>query len=156
MSYYANGCGWAKPKDGCSKETINELTKEIGYRFNVWFEKYSIVDTDYNKLIDIEFENDKYGDWVEEALNMLNDIICDGEVKFTGEDGEHWRFRFIDGEWVEEGSTIVYGFNSYDDQLAAATSLKNWAIGMYQNHMSDAEMNKEMHKRMKELGLFGD
>ena len=155
MGYYASGTGWAKIKDECSYEEVDAKLKEVGDKYNFWFETCPSPGGKH-PLLDIEFEYSRYDDWFEDALNMIADIVCAGEVTFTGEDSDHWRFKFVDGTWIEQAGTIVYGMKYPDEQMAAAVSLKNWVIGMYLNKMSDAEMNKETYKRMIELGLFGE
>ena len=52
---------------------------------------------------------DKYHDyeWTD-LFDKIKDICLEGEADFAGEDGEHWRFIFRDGKWVEENGEICY------------------------------------------------
>lgn len=98
MGYYADGHGWVRVKE---KEYGNKVADELAYR-------YTIND---RELDTISF--DEYAKYYEtEVLNTLNAIvsyISEGEVEYTGEDEEHWRFILKDGKWEYQSGHIVYG-----------------------------------------------
>lgn len=52
---------------------------------------------------------DSWGsDW-NDAARILAPGIAKGEAEWTGQMDEHWRWRFVDGELIEEEGTIAYG-----------------------------------------------
>lgn len=57
---------------------------------------------------------DDYADYDEEAFteffNELNPYTESGEVRFTGEDNELWRFIFIDKAWTYQNGTVSFTF----------------------------------------------
>lgn len=52
---------------------------------------------------------DKYDETeILELLNMLAPYTQEGCISYTGEDGEHWRHIFLDGQWVEQSGQVCY------------------------------------------------
>lgn len=49
-----------------------------------------------------------YDDQYRKILDAIAPMCTGGEIRFTGEDDCHWRFRFYDGCWHEEAGEIVY------------------------------------------------
>lgn len=52
---------------------------------------------------------DKYDETeILELLNMLAPYTQEGCISYTGEDSEHWRHIFLDGQWVEQSGQVCY------------------------------------------------
>ena len=66
-------------------------------------------DTDSDGLL---VELSYFGKYDELAiLNLLNKLAPytqEGCISYRGEDGEHWRHLYLDGQWVEQGGRICY------------------------------------------------
>lgn len=56
----------------------------------------------------LTYEFSSYNDQIEKSLNALAPYVKSGDVKFTGEDDEHWRFYFENGKVVEQNGEIEY------------------------------------------------
>ena len=102
MGYYANGGGSLIPK-----VDVKEIPQEI-------FEKLA---THFSEIADspeggiwFTHEYGKYYSDLEDDLGKLAPYIKSGDIEFTGEDDEHWRFHFVNGEMEYQNGTIVYGY----------------------------------------------
>lgn len=99
MGYYAAGGGEIKLKQV-------ELPLLVMTRLNDTFE-YKVYN-DNPETILIDYDNKYHEDSVIETLDALTPYVESGCIQFTGEDGGRWRFRFINGEWVEENGKITW------------------------------------------------
>ena len=83
--------------DGWKVEVLekNQNTNTTSYEIGIWGdEKY-------------------YEDEVYQFLKAIAPFTTEGEIEYTGEDGEAWRFHFRNGSWYEDRGRIVY-----DDSMA--------------------------------------
>ena len=56
----------------------------------------------------LTFDYASYNDQIEDAMKALAPYVKSGEVQFTGEDAEHWRFFFHNGKVDNQDGTIKY------------------------------------------------
>lgn len=57
------------------------------------------------------FEFGSYNDQIDNGFKALAPYVEFGNVEFTGEDSEHWRFHFENGEVEEQSGEITYKSN---------------------------------------------
>lgn len=97
MGYYANGGGQVVLKDKVPQDVIEMLGKDFA----------EVADSPDGGLW-LTFEYDKYyDDEITESMNKLAPYVKSGNVTFTGDDGESWRFHFYDGKVrYEVGRTV--------------------------------------------------
>lgn len=116
MGYYANGSGTVVFHRALTNEEISKLRSALD---NAWFEfDFTQHMTpgpgthQGNIYTSVDFwQNEKYhGEDVEGVLNLMKDMasIAEGYINYTGEDGEHWRFIYLDNTWREQAGHIVY------------------------------------------------
>ena len=98
MSYWANYSGTIKCKDSILPEIID--------LFSEYFEN-AYYDNKDNEF-DIDGYTRYYGEDVSKALEIINPYCISGDINFHGDDGEHWRFIYKDGEWRKEEGLIFY------------------------------------------------
>lgn len=97
MSYFANGDGKIIPKEEIPDEILMRLS-------NAEF----LVDDAPDGGIWLTFDNMNYNDQVEESMKAVAPYVGNGNVEFTGEDGEHWRYEFENGKVFCADGKIVY------------------------------------------------
>lgn len=97
MSYFANGDGKIIPKEEIPDEILLRLS-------NAEF----LVDDAPDGGIWLTFDNMNYNDQVEESMKAVAPYVGNGNVEFTGEDGEHWRYEFENGKVFYADGKIVY------------------------------------------------
>lgn len=97
MSYFANGDGKIIPKEEIPDEILMRLS-------NAEF----LVDDAPDGGIWLTFDNMNYNDQVEESMKAVAPYVGNGNVEFTGEDGEHWRYEFENGKVFYADGKIVY------------------------------------------------
>jgi len=67
------------------------------------------VEDSYDGGIELTFYYNNFNDQIEDALNALARYITKGAIEFRDDDGEHFRYRFADGNvWYADGE-VVYG-----------------------------------------------
>lgn len=99
MSYYANGSGHAQLKPNVNRQEITERLRELNSGID-----YDIDDTGISWWKGGNYNESN----TEEFLNTIIPYINNGDAKYTGEEGEMWRFILVNGEWVEQSARIYY------------------------------------------------
>jgi len=67
------------------------------------------VEDSYDGGLELTFYYASMNDQIEDALNALAQYITKGVIEFRDDDGEHFRYRFADGNvWYADGE-VVYG-----------------------------------------------
>lgn len=97
MSYYASAHGTLIPKSEVPEEIVTMLHNAGLY-----------VETSPDSGIWITFEFQNYNDQIEEIMPKLAPYIVSGNIEFSGDDGEHWRFCFDAGKVFYEDGEIHY------------------------------------------------
>lgn len=121
MGYYATWGGQIKFKEKPSEKIINKV--------NDCFVCYQKDDKvlhvgDYSKY----YEEDATG-----TLTEIAPLVESGEIEYSGEDDNHWRFIFKDGTWDEE-----YGSVYYESEMSTAQEDKEEFLGRIIDVMQDA------------------
>ena len=106
MGYYADGNGsidFARILNSAERDRLNTVMSDTWFEYDL----RSGLNRDY---VDFWTGEKYHDDLVMNALNELAKIapILDGYLKYIGEDGENWKFEFLNGEWVERNGLIVY------------------------------------------------
>ena len=106
MGYYASGSGQVVLKDKIPDEVCESLA-----------EVFSDVEDAPDGGLWLTFEYDKYHtDDVWESLERLAPYVKDGNVTFTGEDCDSWRFAFYDGKVRYEYGRTVFEPSNKDER----------------------------------------
>lgn len=97
MSYYVFGNGCVTLKDSnIPRDVLDKLAEDFD----------EIADSpDGGLWLTKEYGRDND---VDGAMQKLAPFVLSGEVEMTGEDYEHWRYRFCDGKMYYESGDIVY------------------------------------------------
>ena len=93
-----NHIAWADPQKIAKSRHLEPAMEELRWHL--------IFDDDGERVIDIEFEGEKLGDDAE-FFEVIAPFAC-GEIECAGEDGEHWKWTFYNGEFNELLGTVVY------------------------------------------------
>lgn len=100
MGYYANGGGTLKLKK--DMKVPASILADLGREFS------EVADSPDDGLW-LTFEYDKYHeDDVTNALRNLAPFVESGNVEFSGDDDEHWRFHFWNGTMRYQYGRLVY------------------------------------------------
>lgn len=122
MGYCASWSGYITFTQSPDEETVLELN-----------DKLNINDYDEEtKCLSVCDDNKYYDDIIKSALELAKPITKCGEIEFTGEDEDHWRFIFKDGDWVEEHGNIYY-----ESDIAHANINRDEFIGNIIDIMQD-------------------
>lgn len=88
------------------------------------------------------FDVDHGDSWSEDydaAASVIAPYVEPGTVNWTGEDDEHFRWRFTGTEMVEEYGSVVYGADRTAlDEIAAILRAADWSMVMYDGDALDA------------------
>ena len=100
MGYYAHGCGTLKLKPNTEiSEDLMDMLRDAFDEVWVWSDG----------ALEVEHSHDKYHeDVVAEPLEKLAPFVESGDIEFTGEDDECWRFHFWHGRMREQNGRVVY------------------------------------------------
>lgn len=98
MYYKAYGSGFITPKTTFPERIIAEL----------WIFDEIADMPDGGLFVAHDDDKNYYGDDVMEVLKKLAPYVQAGDVEFTGEDAEHWRYHFEDGTVRYQVGRIVY------------------------------------------------
>lgn len=97
MGYFVNGGGMVISNKEVPEEVLALLVSAEFF-----------VEDSPDGGIWLTFEDRNFNDQVEESLKALAPYVRIGNVEFTGEDGEHFRYEFDEGKlWYCDGE-IVY------------------------------------------------
>ena len=99
MSYNASGSGQIILKKEVPDEVL-ALLDERGAGF--------LVEDAPDGGLWLTYQYNSYNDQIEDGFKALAPYVKSGNVEFTGEDGEHWRFHFENGKVEEQNGEIVY------------------------------------------------
>ena len=116
MGYYATGSGSiciATTKTSDIKTLLRSYTSGIktllrsytGVRADVFYQdNCAVADFIFDNCLNYDDEG------IEDLLNEISGrmpVVC-GEIRFRGEDDEHWRFLWHNNTWVKQFGEIVY------------------------------------------------
>ena len=107
MSYYAHGGGRVMLNGYYVPEEVLLILNQ----------DFSWVERSPDNGLWFEFEENRYyDDKVREGMNKLAPYVKSGNVTFTGEDGESWRFSFYNGKVRYEVGRMVYYPENKDER----------------------------------------
>lgn len=98
-------------------------------------------------------KREKYDDaTIDEALNRVNAInpVKEGEIEFHGEDGAYWRYRFNDGEWMDESGQLDYA------AISASRALDMLCACIAYGAIAKGKPPKDMLKELKPICCLTD
>ena len=98
MGYYANGGGDVTLQSEVP-ENVLELLSCAGFAVDKASDSGLWLTFEYNKF---------HEDDTEQALKRLAPYVKDGNVDFSGDDDEHWRYEFEDGKVYYAQGAIEY------------------------------------------------
>lgn len=112
MGYYACGSGGAKLKDGISEDDVVKVIDNL----DLGEIEIDVYNGNQMDIVEIDYHWDE-----DDTMNVLNELIpfiSEGEVCYTGEEDNHWRYRFDpeSNEWIEDAGVLDYNFESYSDK----------------------------------------
>ena len=105
----AKGDGWAVIKDEMldkAKEALSAEKFRLEYEF--WLNQCN--NAEKKEMLYFEQSGDYNEDEVLRFLNCIKPFITEGSFKFTGEEGEYWKFQYIPktDEWKEFPGMVFY------------------------------------------------
>lgn len=112
MSYQVKGYGAVLLREDTPREVMKGFLDE----FNPDFYKTK-AGLEYTVQCDGGFDSD----YAMEGLEALDPYTISGLIEMTGQDGDIWRYRFLEeyGKWVEESGIQVYQKYSEEDGTAS-------------------------------------
>jgi len=120
MGYYVNADGFITLKEG---KYDKEMLLAVRNKLNKAFDEYDCGSNDDIPYYSFGLCGNYYADEVcktlDDVADMVGNYITDGEVQFSGEDREYWRFVFKNGMWIEEPGHVVYN----EDDLATQSDV---------------------------------
>lgn len=111
MGYYANANGSITAKDATSFNDIQVYIEKNDIPFEAWFD---------NNQLKVELsDSGNYHD--EDVYKFIEDMIpfiSAGEISYSGENDDHWKFTFDPNNkvWSEDNGTIIYSLNDISDK----------------------------------------
>ena len=112
MGYHAYGAGDAVLKKGANEEEVTKVVEEIIDKECLYMEfDFFTMRSPEGEVKHIDFwENDDH--WYEEDtykfLDALIPYITEGSAEYSGDEDCLWRYRLVDGKWIEEHGTTYY------------------------------------------------
>lgn len=118
MGYYAVGGG----EISLAREPTQEELRTMIDALDGVFDNVSYEHQQEDHYIVLGFDS-KYHDDELEILNRVSDpnLVCGGEIYFTGEDGARWRYRYSKkaNMWIDESAEFTW---EYDKKLKWETA----------------------------------
>lgn len=127
FNYNGNNCGILEDKQLDAMFAITEVAKD-GHAKWSWVDKKSLLDaTDIVELmaelrygVDLVINENKervyeitdfYGDKLgneEDIFTILAPFMSNGYLEYCGEEGDMWRYNFVNGKMIETQGKIVF------------------------------------------------
>lgn len=108
MGYSANGFGSFQIRKNAKIAELEAVLDEEDIK-NCFNEFCGVVLVKGVSFVEVSCYQNYYEDEVLDALYKLAPFVENGsEMRFSGEDGEHWRFVLKDDSWEQEDGYIVY------------------------------------------------
>ena len=150
MAYYANGGGQVVLKDG------------VKAPIDVW----KMLCQDFSEVADspdggiyLTFEENKYhDDEVRESMGKLAPFVTSGNVEFTGEDGEQWRFHFWNGTVQYQTGRVVYEPETPDERNQEKMALLCDSIEAFEEMLDEKGIvipNEEKDEDQDSSNIYG-
>ena len=116
MGYYANGSGLVVTRPLSVNEKAKLLKKiqatGIGNfesdAFSVVFLSLEGKEGKEVITIDIEHSDNYHEENTYDFLRKIAPYVETGEIEFTGEEHDNWRFHFRNGKWYEDNGIVTY------------------------------------------------
>lgn len=147
MGYYATYNGYID----CATEPPEEVLDKLKTNFdNVYLDDGELTFCGEDKY---------HSDYTTECLNTILPYAKAGEVSYAGEDETFWRFRYKDGEWIEESAELVFEPNQIRNKENQKEFIEQ-IIGIFQDVLVDRKnkgrtyLSDKLTDLMKEWKVF--
>ncbi len=108
MGYLANGSGSFQIRKNAKIAELEAILDEEDVK-NCFNEFCDVVLVEDVGFVEVSCYDKYYEDEVLDALYKLAPFVENGsEMRFRGEDDEHWRFVLKDDSWAEENGYVVF------------------------------------------------
>lgn len=108
MGYYANGGGTIRLNPLCLPVPRDKLEAWVREQWGSAGPNGDVSSGQDPAIIYIDaWDKYHYDSWMV-FLECLEPYTLEGEVEFTGEGGDHWRFIFKDKKFIEQNGRVVY------------------------------------------------
>lgn len=134
---------WISHKAILDSETIEDMFYEL--RFEIY------LDEDIYKMA--SFTGQKLGGYEEQVFEVIAPYVDDGYLKYRGEDGDEWKYAFINGVFYQLDNNSLVEMAKFtckdcnlDNKILVTFKNKNYCHCQRCGHVHDFVINDEAVK----------